>query len=222
MDLSSLKDEQNRLALKLNLKDRISPNRVRFVAGIDLTYLNIWKNPTLGIAALVVWDVKEKSIVDVFYYEQEVDFPYIPTFLAYRELPLVLGVFKKCNVEVDAFMLDGMGIIHPRKLGIAAHFGVVCDVVSLGCAKSHLIGVYDEPANVPGDYKPVFVENELRGFVMRSRKNANPIFISPGNNITSHSAVETTLLCLEGYRLPQPTRLAHNYLQQYRRKLLSR
>ncbi len=221
MDLEALKQEQLSLRKKLNLSDRLKLDDIRYVAGIDLTYLEIWRNPTTGIACAVVLDLKsDLDVVEVKYAVKDVDFPYIPTFLAYRELPLVLEVTRKLECRIDAFMLDGMGIIHPRKMGIAAHFGVVCDVVSLGCAKSYLVGDYDEPANVFGDYKPVFVDSELRGFALRSKKNARPIFVSPGNNITPHSALELTLLCLDGYKLPKPTRLAHNYLQQYRRKLL--
>ena len=222
MDLEALKREQLSLRKKLNLRDSIKLDEVRYVAGIDLTYLDVWKNPTIGIACAVVLDLmNDLNVVEVEYAIKSVDFPYIPTFLAYRELPLVLEVTGKLENPVDVFMLDGMGIMHPRRMGIAAHFGVVQDVVSLGCAKSYLVGDYKEPANVFGDYRPVFVDGELRGFALRSKKNARPIFISPGNNITPHSALKLTLLCLDGYKVPKPTRLAHNYLQQYRKNLLS-
>ncbi|WP_025209672.1 endonuclease V [Hippea sp. KM1] len=218
MDLEKLKLQQLSLLKSLNLKDRIKPDKVRYVAGIDLTYLDIWKASTIGIASLVVWDVVNRSVDDVFFYEGRVDFPYIPTFLAYRELPLILGVYNRCTRGVDAFMLDGMGIMHPRRMGIAAHFGIVCDAVSLGCAKSHLIGEYKLPDSV-GEYNAVLIDGEVVGYVLKSKKNANPIFISPGNNITAQSALKLTLMCLNGYRLPEPTRLAHNFLQEYRRSI---
>ena len=220
IDINRLKEEQISLSKKLKLKDKIPIDRIRYVAGVDLTYLDIWKTKTLGIACAVVIDVKNDfEVVEVKYAESMVDFPYIPTFLAYRELPLVLDVSEKLKTRVDLFMLDGMGIIHPRRMGIAAHFGVLKGCVSMGCAKSHLIGEYEKPEEEPLSYKKVFIEGEHVGFVLRSRKNANPIFISPGNNISLDSSLRMAIRCLNGYKLPEPTRLAHNLLQSYRRKL---
>ena len=222
MDLEALKSEQLSLRERLNLYDRLKLGDIRYVAGIDLTYLDIWKNPTRGIACVVVLDLKDNlRVVEVKYASQEVDFPYIPTFLAYRELPLVLEVTGKLENPVDVFMLDGMGIMHPRRMGIAAHFGVVRDCISVGCAKSFLIGDYKEPENKPMACEIVRIEGEKVGYVLRSKKNAKPIFISPGNNIACETALEVSIRCLKGYKIPEPTRLAHNYLQVYRRKLLA-
>ncbi len=222
MDLEALKQEQLSLREKLNLRDRLKLDEIRYVAGIDLTYLEIWKNPTTGIACAVVLDLKSNlRVVEVKYAVQEVDFPYIPTFLAYRELPLVLEVAKKLESRVDVFMLDGMGIMHPRRMGIAAHFGVVSGCMSIGCAKSFLIGDYKEPENKPLSYETVEIEGEKVGYVLRSKKNTKPIFISPGNNITCETALDVSIRCLKGYKIPEPTRLAHNYLQAYRRELLA-
>lgn len=221
MDLETLKQEQLSLREKLNLRDRLKLDDIRYVAGVDLTYLDIWKNPTNGIACAVVLDLKsDLKVTEVKYAIQKVDFPYIPTFLAYRELPLALEVAKKLESHVDVFMLDGMGIIHPRRMGIAAHFGVVSGCVSIGCAKSFLIGDYKEPKNKPLSYETVEIEGEKVGYVLRSKRNAKPIFVSPGNNITCETALEVSIRCLKGYKIPEPTRLAHNYLQAYRRDLL--
>ena len=222
MDLKALKKEQLDLKKNLRLIDRLKVENIRYIAGVDLTYLDIWKNPTEGIACAVVLDLKNCSeVVEIKYALKEVNFPYIPTFLAYRELPLVLEVTERLKNRVDVFMLDGMGIIHPRKMGIAAHFGVVRNCMSIGCAKSFLIGDYNEPKNEPMSYEILRIDGEKVGYVLRSKKNTKPIFVSPGNNITCETALEISMKCLNGYKVPEPTRLAHNYLQVYRKKLLA-
>ncbi len=221
MNLEFLKKEQLSLRKRLNLADRLELRKIRYIAGIDLTYLDIWKNPTEGIACAVVLDLKnDLKVIEVKYAVREVNFPYIPTFLAYRELPLVLEVAKKLEGHVDVFILDGMGIMHPRRMGIAAHFGVLRDCVSIGCAKSFLIGDYKEPENEPLSYESVEIEGEKVGYALRSKRNTKPIFISPGNNITCEAALKVSIKCLKRHKIPEPTRLAHNYLQIYRKELL--
>lgn len=220
IDIKKLEEEQLKLAEKLNLKDRIEINSIKTVAGIDLTFTDIWKNPTTGIACIVVLDYKTLELKEKVFAEKEVDFPYIPTFLAYRELPTILEAYKKLTIKPDVFILDGMGILHPRKMGIASHFGVITDEVSIGCGKSKLIGEYEEPENKPMSYKPVYVNGEFRGYAVRTKKNTNPIFISPGNNISVESSLKVVLNTVDKYKLPEPTRLAHNFLQEYRRKKL--
>ncbi len=220
IDTKKLEEEQLELSKKLNLTDKIDIDNIKLVAGIDLTFTNIWENPTTGIACIVVLDYKTLEVKEKVFAEKKVDFPYIPTFLAYRELPTILEAYKKLTLKPDVFILDGMGILHPRKMGIASHFGVITNEVSIGCGKSKLIGEFEEPENKPFSYKPVFVEGELRGYVVRTKKNTNPIFISPGNNISVRSSLKLTLNTVKKYKLPEPTRLAHNFLQEYRRKLL--
>ncbi len=219
--VEKLKKEQIQLSKKLNLKDIKPLSEIRYVAGVDVTFTDIWDNPTTGIACITVLDIKEnfKEIETVFS-QKLVDFPYIPTFLAYRELPVIMEAFKKLTVKPDAFIIDGMGILHPRKMGIASHFGVITNTVSIGCGKSKLVGEFEEPPNKPRAYKPVYVDGELRGYVVRTKKNTKPIFVSPGNNISVFSSVQVVLRCLNGYKLPEPTRLAHNKLQIYRKSIL--
>ena len=221
MNLELYKKEQIALSKKVILKDTIDLEKVRFVAGVDLTYLDIWKRSTVGISCAVVVDIKNDfDVVEVEYAKKQVDFPYVPTFLAYRELPLVLEVYRKIGLSIDVFMLDGMGIMHPRRMGIASHFGVVTDRVSVGCAKSYLTGEYKEPKNKKLSFEEVSIDGEVIGYALRSKINTKPIFISPGNKISCSGALEVAMMCLNGYRIPEPTRLAHNYLQIYRKKLL--
>lgn len=219
--IEQLKAEQIKLSKKLNLRDRIPPDKVRYVAGIDTTFTDIWKNPTTAISSIVVVDIlNEFEIVETVYATKKIDFPYIPTFLAYRELPVILEAYKKLKSKVDVFMVDGMGILHPRKMGIAAHFGVVTDTVSIGIGKSKLIGEFKEPENRKFAYQPVYVDGEHRGYVLRTRKNANPVFVSPGNNISVESSLEVAIKSTGNYKLPEPVRLAHNFLQKIRKEML--
>ena len=220
IDVKQLEKEQIALSKKLKLKDKIPVEKIKLVAGVDVTFTNIWTNPTVAIASIVVIELDTFSVKEVVYAEKKIDFPYIPTFLAYRELPVILEAYKKVKTKPDAYMIDGQGIIHPRKMGIAAHFGVITDEVSIGVAKSKLVGKFQEPENKKFAAKPVYVDDELRGYVLRTRKNAKPIFVSPGNNISVESAVKVVVKSIKNnFRIPEPTRLAHNYLQQYRKKI---
>ena len=221
--IEKLKREQIELAKKLNLNDKKRLNEYRYIAGIDTTFTDIWSNPTTAISCIVVLDIKDNfKIIEKVFAEKKIDFPYIPTFLAYRELPVILEAYKKLSSKPDAFIVDGMGILHPRKMGIASHFGVITDTISIGCGKSKLIGKYKEPPNKRFAYNPVYVDDELRGYIVRTRKNSNPIFVSSGNNISINNSLQLVLLSIDKYRLPEPTRLAHNFLQEYRRNRIAK
>ncbi len=219
--IEKLKKEQIELSKKLNLTDKKKLYEYRYIAGVDVSFLNIWSNPTTAIASIIVLDIKNNfKVVEKVFAEKVIDFPYIPTFLAYRELPVILEAYKKLERKPDAFFVDGMGILHPRKMGIASHFGVITDTISIGVGKSKLIGDFKEPPNKRFAYTPIYIDNELRGYAVRTRVNSKPIFVSPGNNISIKNSVNLALLCTTKYRIPEPTRLAHNYLQEYRRKIL--
>jgi len=219
--IEKLKKEQLKLSQKLNLKDKIPLEKINTVAGIDVTFTDIWAKKTTGIACITVLDITQDfKTVETVYATKEIDFPYIPTFLAYRELPVIMDAYKKLNFKPDAFILDGMGILHPRKMGIAAHFGVITDTVSVGCGKSRLTGEFTPPENKKFAYSPIYVDGELRGYAVRTRKNANPVFISPGNNISVENSLKLLTKTTTEYKLPEPTRKAHNLLQEYRKQLI--
>ena len=222
MEIEHLKGQQIELAKKLNLVDRIEVDKVRYVAGVDTTFLDPYKNPTIAISSIVVIDIRSFEITEKVFGKREIDSPYIPTFLAFRELPVILEAYEKLKTKADVFIIDGQGILHPRKMGIASHFGVITDTVSVGCGKKHLYGDFQDPANKDLAYEFVYDPKtaEKIGYVLRSKKNTNPIFISPGNNISLESSLYVIIKTLDGYKLPQPVRLAHNFLSEYRKKLL--
>jgi deoxyribonuclease V len=146
-----------------------------------------------------------------------VTFPYIPGLLSFREAPVCIAAVEKLQKRPDVFIIDGQGVAHPRRLGLAAHLGLFFDTATIGCAKSRLIGTYEEPPLEKGSYTllrdKTSVESntqfEVIGAVVRTRTNVKPVFVSVGNKCLLADAIEVTLACTSRYRLPEPTRLAH-------------
>ncbi len=161
------------------------------------------------MAAVVVLNWPELTLAEVETATGELNFPYIPGFLSFREMPLVIQAFEKLNVIPDLVMVDGQGIAHPRRLGIASHLGLFLDLPTIGCAKSHLIGDYDMPEEKRNGRTFVTDKDETIGAVLRTKDNVKPLFISTGHKIGLDDAVKWTLNTCRGYRLPEPTRLAH-------------
>lgn len=209
---------QNQLASKISLTDRIDINNIKTFAGVDCSFVEK-DGKTIGICCITVLD-KEFNLIEVVYSQAEVSVPYIPTFLAFREIPVIIKAYDRLKNSPDIFLFDGQGILHPRKMGIATHFGVITDTVTVGCGKSHLYGKFEPPENKPMSFTPVYVKDELRGYCLRVKKNTNPLFISPGNNITVESSLYVIINMIKGYKLPEPIRLSHNFLREYRKKLL--
>lgn len=136
-------------------------------------------------------------------------FPYISGLLAFREVPALLEAWDKLPVKPDVMVLDGQGIAHERRLGIATHFGMITNVPAIGSAKSRLYGKYDDPANIPFATSPMYDRGEQIGTAIRSKKNCNPIYVSPGHRVSMAQSVEIIKNCIRGYRIPEPTRQAH-------------
>jgi len=187
------------------------------VAGGDLTFLNIRKTPTVGIGAFVVLDLESGKVVAKSVAEGEVKFPYIPTFLAYRELPLLVKAFELLNFKPDVILIDGQGIAHPRGLGIASHFGVYYDLPAVGVAKSRLVGEYDEPP--PYGISPLKFRGKHIGWVLRKGKSKKLLFITPGHRVSVPSSL-TLVRRILNRGLKLPTKLAHDLLQRERKRRL--
>jgi deoxyribonuclease V len=159
---------------------------------------------------------------------QKVTFPYIPGLLSFREAPACIAAVEKLKAEPDVFIIDGQGIAHPRRLGLAAHLGLFFDKPTIGCAKSRLTGYFEEPPLEKGAYsllkdkdKPRLCNrgrDEAIGAVVRTRTNVKPVFISVGNKCRLDDAIKITLDCTTKYRLPEPTRLAHQLVSKLRLK----
>ncbi|QWK09518.1 MAG: deoxyribonuclease V [Thermoflexus hugenholtzii] len=141
--------------------------------------------------------------------EVPVTFPYIPGLLAFREAPAILAALERLSLSPQVLMVDGHGISHPRRMGIATHLGVYLDLPSIGCAKSKLWGRYEMPPDEPGAWSPLWDGEEMIGAVLRTQAGASPVFVSIGHRISLENAIATVMACVRGHRLPEPTRLAH-------------
>ncbi len=178
--------------------------QVQTVAGVDVSV-----RAGLSRAAVVVMRLPGLDIVEIASASAETRFPYIPGLLAFREGPVVLAALRRLESEPDAFLFDGMGQIHPRRLGIAAHLGLWLGMPTIGCGKSHYIGDYQLPADVKGAYSRLLHRGEALGVVLRTRAKVKPIYVSVGHLADIESAVELTLRCTTRFRLPEPIRAAH-------------
>ncbi len=167
-------------------------------------------------AAVVVFSFPELEILEEQNAIGSLSFPYIPGLLTFREGPLLIEAFKKINIEPDVIMFDGQGIAHPKRLGLATHLGILLDKPTIGCAKSRLIGTYQEPEREKDSYSLLKDDDEVIGAILRTQKNTSCVFVSPGHKIDLESSIEIVLKCLRGYRLPEPTRQAHLLVNRLR------
>jgi deoxyribonuclease V len=214
MDIPHLHDwpttEAEAVELQHALAGRVDVSRpldaFDFVAGCDIAYH--LTEPVL-FAVFAVVRVSDGTVIETRSVIQAVNFPYIPGLLSFRELPALLTAFTELRHAPDAVMLDGQGIAHPRRFGLACHLGLWLDRPCLGCAKSWLVGDYEEPGPTAGDSSPLTVSEEAVGVVMRSAAGAKPVYVSPGHRIDIASAAAVVRATLSGYRHPTPTRAAH-------------
>lgn len=186
---------------------------IRTIAGADISFN---KYSEVVYAGIVLFSYPDLKIIGNATAISRTSFPYISGLLAFREVPALLDAWHKLDAKPDVMVLDGQGIAHERRLGIATHFGLVTGVPSIGSAKSRLYGKYAEPANTPFAESPMYDHGELIGIAMRSKKNCNPIYISPGHNISMEQSVEVIKNCIRGYRIPEPTRQAHLLVNKIR------
>ncbi len=203
---------QKELASKVDVRTPLAD--VKLIAGADVSYTRF---SNVFYAAVVVIRLSDGAIVETQGAQAEVSFPYVPGLLSFREAPVLLKAFAKVKSEPDAVMLDGQGLAHPRRLGLACHVGLWLDRPCLGCAKSLLVGKYKEPGTGPGSLSPLVDRGEVVGNAVRTRARVAPVFVSAGHKIDLPSSVRLVLATCRGYRIPEPTRQAHlhvNWLRQ--------
>ena len=197
------------VALQKQLRDKVTtaPLRapVKRIAGVDASM-----KAGRATSAVVILSYPDLELHEVRVDERDIGFPYVPGLLSFRECPGILRAFESIRRKPDLVLVDGHGVAHPRRLGIAAHLGLLLNLPTAGCAKSRLCGAHEEPGLECGCRVPLMDDPETIGAVVRTRTNVKPIYISVGNRITLDEAVEHVLACGGGYRLPEPTRLAHH------------
>jgi len=174
------------------------------VAGIDVSF-----RAGIANAAAVTLTFPGMKVVETASAMRKVTFPYIPGLLAFREAPVALEAFAKLSTSPDLLVIDGHGIAHPRRFGLACHLGVALDIPSIGCAKSRLTGQWREPARRRGSSTRLIAGEEVIGRVVRTRDGVKPVFISTGHKVSLKDAVRLVLGMATKYRLPEPIRHAH-------------
>lgn len=177
----------------------------KVVAGIDCAFS---KDGEKILAAVVVLRLPDFELVETVNAARKVTFPYIPGLLSFREAPVCIAAVEKLASRPDVFIIDGQGIAHPRRLGLAAHLGLFFDRPTIGCAKSRLIGDFEEPRLEKGAHTLLTAQSETIGAVVRTRTGVKPVFVSVGNKCVLDDAIRIVLACAVKYRLPEPTRLA--------------
>ena len=202
-------------SLRSKVKSGALPKRLRFIAGADVSYE---KHGDLFFAGVVVWDMKMLEAVEERGAVGRVSFPYIPGLLSFREAPILLEAFRAVTNRVDAVIVDGQGLAHPRGFGIAYHICLLLNKAGAGCAKSLLVGEHGAVGWRKGDRAALMFDGYCVGTALRTRDGIKPVFVSPGHLLSVDAATELVLHCSIKYRQPEPTRLAHCFVNRLRRE----
>ena len=195
---------QHRLAAQVSRNSEvIAPH---FIAGVDIS---VGKTQEMATGTVVVLSYHELRVVETQVARGRLDFPYIPGLLSFRESPLTLAACERLSITPDLVLVDGQGVAHPRRFGLASHLGLFLDTPTIGCAKSLLCGSHEEPGVEPGSYAEVTDKGETIGVALRTKLGVKPVYVSIGHKIDLQTAIHWVMQCCRGYRLPEPTRLAH-------------
>jgi deoxyribonuclease V len=207
------------IALQKSLSKKVQmielKNQPKTVAGIDCAFSRDKKKI---IACVVLLKLPGFELIETVNTVQKLTFPYIPGLLSFREAPACIAAVEKLKRQPDVFIIDGQGIAHPRRFGLACHLGLFFDKPTIGCAKSRLTGSFEEPASEKGSFSPLKDGKEVIGAVVRTRTNVKPVFVSVGNKCLLDDAIKMALECTTKYRIPEPTRLAHQLVSTLKLK----
>ncbi|WP_267359864.1 deoxyribonuclease V [Gilliamella sp. B2717] len=204
INLEQLKLTQQQLAEQVNLTDDFNSS-ITLIGGTDVGFEDEGKTTR---AAIVILTYPDFDVVEYHVARLKTEFPYIPGYLSFREYPALLSAWEQVEHKPDLLLVDGQGVAHPRRLGIASHLGLLLDMPTIGVAKKRLCGHYNPLPKVAGQMTPLTDKQQQIGWVLQSKNNCNPLFISSGHRISQASALNWVNLCLRGYRLPEPTRWA--------------
>lgn len=203
---------QNELRSKTDIAER--ELFITTIGGADIS-LNLYS--TTIYAGIILLSFPELKPFAYSLIKAETRFPYVPGYLAFREVPALVKVWEQIPVKPDVLVVDGHGIAHPRRMGIAAHFGTHTGQCSMGCAKKILFGKFTEPAPEAGASSPVYDKNEQIGYAFRSKSKTAPVFISPGHLMGMQNSLQIIRQCTGKYRIPEPTRQAHELVNKFRK-----
>lgn len=205
MDLASLRAQQLDLAASVIREDNLVRNPPKIIGGADVGFE---EGGEVTRAAMVLLKYPSLELVEYQVARIATTMPYIPGFLSFREAPALMAVWQLLSQKPDLLFVDGHGISHPRRLGVASHFGLLVDVPTIGVAKKRLCGKFEPLSPEPGALAPLIDKGEQLAWVWRSKARCNPLFISTGHRVSQDSALTWVQRCMKGYRLPEPTRWA--------------
>lgn len=204
---------QGQLSGQVVATGELPPDSLSLVAGADVSYSKATNRCYCGVVLL---SFPELECVGAATAVVDATFPYIPGLLSFREIPGLVRVFEKLGEAPDLVLVDGQGLAHPRRMGLACHLGLILDVPTIGCAKSRLVGEYDPPASERGSRSALLLDGEIVGAVVRTRCKVSPVFVSVGHRIDLESAIQNVLACAPRFRLPETTRAAHSLVNELR------
>ncbi|MCZ6536016.1 MAG: deoxyribonuclease V [Chloroflexi bacterium] len=199
------KSIQQQLAPQVSFTNSV-PTEARWVAGVDISGAN---SDGLATGAVVVLDLPALEVQEVKIAQAVPGMPYIPGLLSFREVPVLAQALESLTIVPDIIMVDGQGVAHPRRFGIACHLGLLTDIPTIGCGKSILRGKHGPLETEQGSRAPLVDRDEVVGMALRTRSGVSPVYVSVGHKIDLESAVRWVLSCCGGLRIPEPTRLAH-------------
>jgi deoxyribonuclease V len=206
MDREKLTVIQDGLRRKLYLKDTFS--KVRLVGGADVSY-----SGEDAYCTVVVLNYDDMRPIEEKTTRSNVDFPYVPTFLSFRETPPIIKSYNQLERTPDVLLVDGHGIAHPRGIGLASQVGVLLDIPAIGVAKNILVGDFTAP-EIVGEASEIVYNGRPVGFILKTRRGSKPIYVSPGHKVSLESSLLIVKKCLRDRKLPEPLRLAHTFSAQ--------
>lgn len=195
---------QKEIAQKLILKDQF--NKIELIGGADVTF-----GKKYAYGAVVVLSLPELRLIEKVCSKVKITLPYVPGFLSFREEPAIVAAYNLLKNQPDIILCDGQGIAHPKRAGLACALGITLNKPTIGCAKTRLIGEYTEPPKTKGSASLLLDNGEVIGYVLRTKDNTRPLFVSPGHMICLETARKLVLACCTKFRIPEPLRYAHTF-----------
>jgi deoxyribonuclease V len=201
---------QRLVSERARIKDNFGD--INYIAAADQAFLD-----NRIISGILIMDFGSLEITERAFSIQSINFPYIPTFLSFREGPAIVNAFEILKTRPDLLLIDGAGINHPRGAGLATHIGIALYVPTIGITKKILCGKGAEPSNV-GEASPLVYIDKTVGWLLKSSKKSKPIVVAPGHRVSLKSSLSIVKACLRGHKLPEPARLAHEYANMCKRE----
>lgn len=211
-DEAKIMQEDFRKQLKFDIPNS---QNIKTIAGADISYN---KDSTLMFGVIIILSYPDLKLKAYSLATSETNFPYKPGYLGFREVPTLMKVWKQINEKPDVVVLDGQGYLHPRRMGVASHFGVLTGCPTIGCAKTSLYGFYEEPAIYKFSSNLVYESgsNEHIGYALRTKDHNKPVYISPGYGLSLLKSLEIMKGCIRNHKIPEPTRMAHDIVNEFR------